>query len=151
MIPVVTLLIVISLSIIVTRVATIALAHTGLSTESARFQARSAFSMAGFTTSESERVVNHPVRRRIILLLILLGNAGIVGAVSSLLLAFLSADSPTSMWLRMGFMLVGIAILWLIASSPRVNRQLSNVINWALNRYTRIRRGRLRQSDASFG
>jgi len=36
--------------------------------------------------NESERVVNHPVRRRIIMLLMLTGNAGVVTAVSSLIL-----------------------------------------------------------------
>ncbi|HUW03445.1 MAG TPA: hypothetical protein VMW08_13900, partial [Acidimicrobiales bacterium] len=65
-------------SLLVTRVATVMLTLTGMSRESARFQARSAFSGTGFTTTESESVVNHPVRRRIILSLILLGNAGIV-------------------------------------------------------------------------
>ena len=54
------LLVVIVISLMVTRMATIALTATGLSRESARFQARSAFSGAGFTTSESEAVVRHP-------------------------------------------------------------------------------------------
>ncbi len=88
---IVSLLVVILLSLLVTRVATIALTLTGLSEEVARFQARSAFTGCGFSTRESEQVVNHPVRRRIMLMLMLLGNAGIVTAVSSLVLAFVSA------------------------------------------------------------
>ena len=60
-----TLLVVIGVSLLITRIATLALAATGLSTESAKFQARSAFSGAGFTTHEAENVVGHPVRRRI--------------------------------------------------------------------------------------
>jgi Trk-type K+ transport system membrane component len=84
------------MSILITRVATIALTHTGLTKASAKFQARSAFSGAGFTTSESEMVVNHPVRRKIVMLLILLGNAGLVTAVSSLILTFVrQGDSAT--------------------------------------------------------
>lgn len=75
------------------RIATIAITYTGLSREAARFQARSALTGSGFTTSESEKVVTHPVRRRIILLLMLLGNAGIVAAISSLILAFLGQQS----------------------------------------------------------
>ena len=35
---------------------------TGTSSELARFQARSAFTGVGFTTSEAESVVLHPVR-----------------------------------------------------------------------------------------
>ncbi len=138
MIPIISLLVVISISILITRVATIALAHTGLSTESARFQARSAFTNAGFTTSESERVVNHPVRRRIILILIMLGHAGVVGAVSSLMLAFLNTGSSTSMALRIVLIAAGIGVLWLLATSPWVDRYLSGFINWALNRFTRL-------------
>ena len=54
---------VLSLSLFVTQLATIALTYTGLSLEAARFQARSAFTGTGFTTSEAENVVDHPVRR----------------------------------------------------------------------------------------
>ena len=74
MLSVLTLIFVVALSMFVTKAATIALMHTGMSRERARFQARSAFSGAGFTTSESEVVVKHPVRRRIIMVLILLGT-----------------------------------------------------------------------------
>ena len=63
MISIVTLLLVLTLSILLVRIATVALTHTGLSRESAKFQARSAFTDVGFTTSESEKVVNHPIRR----------------------------------------------------------------------------------------
>jgi Trk-type K+ transport system membrane component len=38
------------LSLLITRIATIALSVTGLSRETARFQARSAFTGVGFTT-----------------------------------------------------------------------------------------------------
>ena len=64
MTAILSLLLVVTLSILVTRIAAVALRHTGLARQTARFQARSAFSGAGFTTSESEKVVNHPVRRR---------------------------------------------------------------------------------------
>lgn len=99
MLSVITLLVVLTLSILVTRVATVALTHTGLSKESAKFQARSAFTGVGFTTDESEKVVNHPVRRRILLVLMLLGNAGIVTAVSSLIVSFINVDRSSSPFL----------------------------------------------------
>ena len=82
MISIVSLLVVIFVSILITRIATIALTHTGLTKESAKFQARSAFSGAGFTTSESELVVNHPVRRRIVMFLILIGNEDQTGRLA---------------------------------------------------------------------
>ncbi len=61
-----TLLVVVAVSLLITRVATVILTATGMSREAARFQARSAFSTAGFTTRESEAVVDHPIRRKVI-------------------------------------------------------------------------------------
>src|SRR3954452_25540852 len=80
-------LITIAVSLLITRIGTTALVHTGLSREVARFQARSAFFGVGFTTTEAESVVNHPVRRRIVLWLVLLGNAGIVTVLASVVLS----------------------------------------------------------------
>ncbi|TWT47604.1 hypothetical protein [Botrimarina hoheduenensis] len=74
MIGVLSLLVALTLSLLITRVAAMALMFTGLSREAAKFQARSAFTGVGYTTQESERTVNHPVRRRIIMALMLMGN-----------------------------------------------------------------------------
>jgi Trk-type K+ transport system membrane component len=74
------------------RVAAVALTHTGLSKESSKFQARSAFTGVGFTTNESEKVVNHPVRRKILLILMILGNAGIISGITSLIVGFSDID-----------------------------------------------------------
>lgn len=136
MISVISLLVVLTLSILITRIATVALVHTGMSREAARFQARSAFTGVGFTTSEAEQVVNHPVRRRIILLLMLLGNAGIVSAISSLMLTFVNVNTGMPIWARIGVLLVGIAVLWALATSSVVDRWLSLWISWALERWT---------------
>ena len=77
MVALASVLIFTALSLLVTHVATVALTLTGLSRQLAQIQARSAFSGVGFTTTEAEQVVNHPVRRRIIMLLMLLGNWGV--------------------------------------------------------------------------
>lgn len=59
-IGVIAFLIVLTLSLVITRIATVALTMTGLSSEAAEFQARSAFTGTGFTTAEAEKIVNHP-------------------------------------------------------------------------------------------
>ena len=46
------------------RIATVGLTMTGVSKDLAQFQALSAFTGSGFTTEESEEIVNHPLRRR---------------------------------------------------------------------------------------
>lgn len=138
MLSILTLLMVLTFSILVTRIASVALIHTGLSRESAKFQARSAFTGVGFTTSESEKVVNHPVRRRILLMLMLLGNAGIVTAVSTLIISFVNFDGTTALAWRIVLLVTGIVALWSLASSHWVDRRLSNLIDRMLKRYTRL-------------
>lgn len=138
MLAILSLIVVLALSFLVTRVATVALTHTGLSTEVARFQARSALTGSGFTTSESERVVNHPVRRRILMLLMLTGNAGIITAVSSLILAFVGQEDTQRLGLKV-FLLVGaLVLLWALATSRWVDRRLTRLTDRALRRYTSL-------------
>lgn len=138
MISIVTLLVVLTLSILLTRIATVALTHTGLSRESAKFQARSAFTGVGFTTSESEKVVSHPVRRRILLMLMLLGNAGIVTAVSTLIVSLININrSDTLIW-QIALLVTGLILLWSLASSKWVDRHLSNAISKLLKSHTKL-------------
>lgn len=136
LIAIASLLIVVFMSILVTRIATIALTHTGLTRASAKFQARSAFSGAGFTTRESEMVVNHPVRRKIVMILILIGNAGLVAAVSSLILTFVQQGDSAGLPVRIVVLVGGIVLLWALASSKWVDRRLSMIIDRLLKRYT---------------
>src|ERR687886_29527 len=89
---IVTVLAVVVASLLITRVGAVALMLTGMSRESSRFQARSAFFGVGFTTAEAEAVVSHPVRRRIIAWLILLGNAGVISVLGTLIISFSGHD-----------------------------------------------------------
>jgi len=119
----------------VTRVATVALTLTGMSREAARFQARSAISGVGFTTSEAESVVSHPVRRRIVLGLMVLGSAGIVGAVASLMVSFTGAHGSQALD-RVLVLLGGILVLGLAMRSRWVDRRLSWLIRHLLDRFS---------------
>jgi len=131
-------LIIILLSVVVNRVATVALTLTGLSREMARFQARSAFSTTGFTTNETEALVNHPVRRRIIYTLMWVGNVGLVGVIATSASTFtVSEDDPYQMGARLGIMATGLALLMAFAMSKWVDDQLFKVIGWALRHWTK--------------
>lgn len=138
MIAIATLLLVLVVSLLITRMASLALTHTGLSRQAAAFQARSAFTGVGFTTTESEKVVNHPVRRRILLILMLLGNAGIVTAIATLLIGFLDAREETALWPRALLLAAGLAGLIALTMSQRLDKWLSRTVLWALNRYTTL-------------
>ncbi len=132
-----TVFVALMLSLLVTRIATVALTATGLARESARFQARSAFTGVGFTTSETESVVNHPVRRRIVLLLMLLGNVGLVAIAASLLLSFTNAE-PGERQTRLLLLLAGLGVSWWLAKSQAVDRVLTRIISWSLTRWTDV-------------
>lgn len=126
----------ITLSLLITRIATEALTLTGLSRTSASFQARSAFTGSGFTTTESEAVVEHPVRRRIIMWLMFLGNAGIITVISSLVLTFVSTSSVQNGLSRLLYLFIGLGILWLFATNKAFNRILTRLVRKALRRWT---------------
>lgn len=134
----ISLLIVLALSMLISRIATMILMHTGLSRGLAQFQARSAFTGVGYTTDEAEKIVSHPVRRRIVMLLMLLGNAGIVTSISSLLLAFISPADTVHWALRLGVLFGGIALLWWLATSAWMDRAIARFTLRALNRWTRL-------------
>ena len=135
MIALVTLFVVVLASLIVTRIATKILTLTGLAQESARFQARSALTGVGFTTSEAESVVNHPVRRRVVMTLMLVGSAGVVTAVATLMLSFVNAGGRQTA-IRALVLLAGLIGILLLARSALVDRALSRLIERALARWT---------------
>ncbi len=138
MIPVISVLLVVTLSVIVIRVATVALVHTGMGREAARFQARSAFTGVGYTTSEAESVVTHPVRRRIASWLMIAGNLGIVTAMSSLLLSFVDMRAEQSIWAVLAILAGGMIAILLLSSSAWVDRHFCRAISWALKRFTQL-------------
>jgi len=138
MLAIFTLLLIVTLSITIIRIAIIVLVHTGLSIESARLQAISAFTGSGFTTSESEQVVNHPIRRRIMMTLMLLGNAGIVTVISTLILTFVSPGSTQSVLVRVILLALGLSLLWFVSRSRWIYRRLSELTDKLLTRYTNL-------------
>ena len=137
MVALATFFAVVVLSLIAARIASVALTLTGLSREAARFQARSALSGVGFTTSEAESVVSHPVRRRVVMMLMLVGSAGIVTGVATLMLSFVGAGGDERL-ARLGALLVGLVLVLVLARSPLVDRGLSRVVAWALKRWTNV-------------
>lgn len=105
-----TFLIVALLSLLFTRLATGALIATGMPPESAAFQSRSAFTGAGFTTTEAENVVNHPVRRRVISTTMFVGNLGVPTLVVTVTLGFL-APGPGETSTRALVLAAGVAVI----------------------------------------
>lgn len=126
------------LSLTIVRVATAMLKMTGLSEDMAQFQARSAFTGTGFTSRESESVINHPVRRRIIQNLMLMGSIGIVTFISSLLLTFTAEGSNQDLYIRFGLLLGGALLIFLLSRTRPFNWLLSKIIEQPLKKWSRI-------------
>jgi hypothetical protein len=134
-------LLVMSISLLIVRIGSIALTMTGLSPQIARFQARSAYFGVGFTTAESEKVLSNPVRREIALSLMLLGNAGLITVVGSFVLALLQAPEEGifhELWFRLIFLAAGVCLLYVVSYSKFIDRRISVIVAWALRRWTRL-------------
>lgn len=138
MIALFSLLIIIFVSIIVVRIGAIALELTGLSPEVASFQAQSAFSGVGFTTTESEVIVNHPVRRKIIRILILLGSVGVTSSIATLILTFVGQSGEAAL-LRGIILFIGLMVIYVFARSNVVYKLMKGLIIKALKRWTTLR------------
>jgi hypothetical protein len=145
--PVIALLVVATLAFFIIRIGAKALELTGVSRDAARFQALSAFFGAGFTTGESEMVINHPVRRRVIRDLIIIGNIGILsilgaGVVTATQVDLSTPESRQEAALRATIVVGGLICLWLLSNS----RIVSHAIDWSIG-FTMRHTGALRALD----
>lgn len=112
-----------------------ALMLTGMSREAARFQARSAFTGVGYTTNEAEEILAHPVRRRIIMLLMLLGNLGVATVVATLMLSVMQTAESDRWWIRIAALACGLVLLSLAANNRHLERHLNRGISSILRRW----------------
>lgn len=135
---VVVLLVTVLISILATRIAAVALTMTGVSRDLAQFQARSAFSGVGFTTSEADQMTSHPARRRVIMALMLIGNAGLVTAVASIVSAAVDTGGAPSRLLRGAVLVMGLLALYLFTRSGRVESAMRRGFEWILQRWTSL-------------
>jgi hypothetical protein len=119
---------------LILRIGTVALTLTGISRDVARFQVRSAFFGAGYTTTEAESIMSHPVRRRIVQLLIVWGAIGVTSILGSSVLTLTRQDEgvvPPLITLIVGFLLIYAAF-----SIRPLDRLIARVIERLLRRYT---------------
>lgn len=127
----VSLIVIVSLSLLIVRIGTVALTMTGLSKDVAAFQSLSAFSGAGYTTEEAETITAYPARRRVVTALIRLGSVGLVTTIASLVLSF---TDPATQFERL-VVLVGVVLALVgLSASSRFHALLTPAIRWALSR-----------------
>ena len=118
------LLITILVSFIIVRIGGFALQLTGIEPEVSRFQALSAFTGTGFTTREAERVVGHRTRRRIVTILIVLGNAGTVTVIATLVASFTNVGGYAWFFIRLAVIIAGIFGLYQLIIRSNVGQRI---------------------------
>ena len=82
-------------------------------------------------------IVNHPVRRRIAMTLMLLGSAGLVTVIATLILSFANADREQTIE-RLGVLIFALGFLLLLSRTRFVDRLLNRVIGFGLARWTNV-------------
>lgn len=137
MIAVCGLLTIVILSVIAVRIGGTALELTGLSPDIASFQALSAFSGVGFTTRESESIVTHPVRRRIVRILILMGSVGTSSTIATLILTFVG-QTESAILHRSVALVSGLLIILFLTWSKHLNQVMKRIITRWLGRMTAL-------------
>lgn len=139
MTAIITLTVIALFSWLAIKVATTALMMTGLSFDTASFQSYSAFFGVGFTTKEAELVVNHPVRRRIIRDLILIGNIGLTSALATMVATFVQGNNVLQSLL---IILAAVAIALASSYIGRIRilrRTLDRLISYSLTQAGLVR------------
>ncbi|MEM9941687.1 MAG: TrkA C-terminal domain-containing protein [Planctomycetota bacterium] len=110
-----------------------------MSQDSARFQARSAYTGVGFTTYESEQVADHPVRRKIVMALMLTGNIGIAVVIASMMATFAQNTEDTRTWTVRLVILAGSLLgIWMITTQKFVDQAIEKLIAWSLKKWTQL-------------
>jgi len=135
MIGIITFLTIITVTLLTTRIAAVALSLTGMSDISAKFQARSALSGAGFTTSESEAIMTDPRRRKIILKLMLIGHVGFVAIMATGVLSFMHIKSDKG-WVSIIVFLAGLGFLLFLTLSKTTDKYLRKIIQKFFRNHT---------------
>jgi hypothetical protein len=79
------LIAIILFTIVAAEFATIVFHLTGLDRKTSLFQAISALTGTGFTTKQSETIMAHPLRRKVIITLMLIGRGGGIIVIASLI------------------------------------------------------------------
>ena len=137
MIAALSLLIILAISFFLIRLAAVALKLTGMPEQNARFQAISALTGTGFTTSEAELIVNYPIRRKIIAWLMIFGNLGIVSVLSTLMISFIRTDANmNAILVQLAWMIGMIFFFFIIMLNSTVDRFFCGIIRFFLEKFT---------------
>ena len=103
----------------IVRVAGVVLEHSGIPRHIARLQAISALMGTGFTTSESELILQTPERRKILIVLMFTGGIGFGSLIATVVVgAFGVSGTTTGLLSQVAAAVAGAAVRPRIARRP---------------------------------
>lgn len=137
MVSALSLLLILGISFFLIRLAAVALKLTGMPEQNARFQAVSALTGTGFTTTEAELIVNYPIRRKIIAWLMIFGNLGVISVISTLMISFVRTEANAMAILtQLAWMIGFTAVFFFIMLNPIIDRVFCGLISVFLEKFT---------------
>ncbi|WPC39225.1 TrkA C-terminal domain-containing protein [Clostridium sp. JS66] len=114
----------IMLFLLIVEIITVFFKLTGLSEEKSRFQVISLLTGSGFTTKEAELITQHPTRRRLAQILMILGYVGFLTGIS-----FLVDIIKHSMSIKnLPILIIFFIFMWLILREKLLIGYLDNLI-----------------------
>lgn len=128
---VIPVIVIIVISVFIVKIGSVALNLTGLDDKRSFFQALSAFTGTGFTTRDSELVVNNDIRRKIIIFLMILGNAGFITVITTLILSF-QKGGITPVLINVVVILLAILLIIRVSLHKGITRKLTKKIQQKL-------------------
>jgi hypothetical protein len=132
-----TVMVIFTFSTIVVRIASTIMRLTGLPDNVARFQCLSALTGTGFTTRESELIVNYPIRRRVLMTLMILGNLGLISISATFIVTFAAITPTTSaIFEQTLWFALGLILNFVVLANPLVDRLLCSTISRILSATT---------------
>jgi len=134
-----TIAVLFALSFGIVRIAAVAMRLTGLSENIARLQCISALTGTGFTTSESEMIVNYPIRRRILVALMIIGSLGLASVAATFIVSFIETEPrPGAIVWQAAMIVIAIGITVVIMSNKTLDRSMCGLIGLILVKTTTL-------------
>jgi len=122
---------------LIVQIGAVLLELTGLDRERSMFQAISAFTGTGFTTSEAESVVVHPTRRNVIIALMLVGNLGLITVIASMVASLWQKDT-VRLGINVAIILVAVVIVYFLSRTKLVREGLRRKLKSRLEKSERF-------------
>ena len=119
----------------IVRIAGVVLEHSGVPRQISRFQAVSALTGAGFTTSESELLLQTPERRKVVIALMITGSIGLGSLIATVVVgAFGVSDTTSGLAGQVAAIATALLLLRFVLLTPWADRLICGVASRWLER-----------------